>query len=87
MLRFFIQVLLGPVKLPKHHAQQHGETRPCNVVGGCGTGCLCAPEQSENRSRTPAPGPEGHTPPEKGAVWPSHQENTIRRTKALAWEG
>lgn len=53
MLRILTEVLLGPVKPPRHHAQDDGETRPCNVVGGCGAGCLCVPDQSACPSAAP----------------------------------
>jgi hypothetical protein len=44
MLQYFLWVLLGPVNPPHQVTQQGGGTRPCNVVGGCGAGCLCVPD-------------------------------------------
>lgn len=87
MLRFFIEVLLGPVKPPKHHAQVHGETRPCNVVGGCGAGCLCVPEQAERRPGSEAPGSDRRTPPNRRGAWPPDRQNIMRKAEAMAWEG
>ena len=47
MLRFLLRALLGPIKPPQNIEDRGGESRPCNVVGGCGAGCICVPEQSE----------------------------------------
>jgi len=87
MLQFFIQVLLGPVKPPNHNAQMHGESRPCNVVGGCGAGCLCAPEHSEGRPRTGPPGSDQRIPPEKGDDRPPDRQEALRKAAGLAWHG
>lgn len=87
MLRFFIEVLLGPVKPPKHHAQAPGESRPCNVVGGCGAGCLCVPEQTERRPRSEVPGSDRRTLPKRGEVWPPDPQDALHKAEGLAWEG
>jgi len=47
MLRFLLRALLGPIKTPRNIEDQGGESRSCNVVGGCGAGCICVPDQSE----------------------------------------
>ena len=47
MLRYLFPNLLGP---PPKPTDAKGHT--CNVVGGCGAGCLCVPEQS-NRFGAP----------------------------------
>ncbi len=47
MLHFLLRALLGPIKLPQNIEDRGDESRPCNVVGGCGAGCICVPEQSE----------------------------------------
>lgn len=47
MLRFILRALLGPVKPPQTIEVRGSEPRPCNVVGGCGAGCICVPDQPE----------------------------------------
>lgn len=43
MLRYLFSNLLGP---PHPKQMQDVKGHACNVVGGCGAGCLCVPERS-----------------------------------------
>jgi hypothetical protein len=45
MLRFLLQNLLHPAQ-PKQTEPPGAQGQACNVVGGCGAGCLCVPDQS-----------------------------------------
>lgn len=59
MLRFLLRALLGPVKPPQNIEDRGGESRPCNVVGGCGAGCICVPDLSELSTGPRASGESG----------------------------
>ena len=56
MLHFLLRALLGPIKLPQNIEDRGDESRPCNVVGGCGAGCICVPDHSERSAGPRASG-------------------------------
>ena len=80
MLQHFLRLILGPVRPPQQVAHEVGKTKPCNVVGGCGAGCLCVPERAAGRARGPT---RRAVPP----PMPSKRAHTPRAVDYQYWEG